>query len=147
VFLGPIAARNAAGLFVIRTVSSARAVLSHAHDHAAPLVQVNPDDLVPSYDSRSGSTGMNGPSGSWPGPGSGSPGYPTVPGPPQALQAICDRLGPGTITVFFERWMSRIRPENVELIFGRAPKGRTGRPPKTPPVCKTAIDRYPFLGP
>ncbi len=39
------------------------------------------------------------------------------------------------------------RPENVELIFGRAPKGRTGRPPKTPPVCKTAIDRYPFLGP
>jgi len=23
-----------------------------------------------------------------------------------ALQAICDRLGPGTITVFFERWMS-----------------------------------------
>ena len=25
------------------------------------------------------------------------------------------------------------RPENVELIFGRAPKGRTGRPPKTPP--------------
>jgi len=117
---------------------------------------------------------------------------------PRALQAICDRLGPGTIMVFFERWMSRIplpltaadrtagywwelsmrqvevsrtivfdaprnaraffealvadnldlgRPENVELIFGRAPKGRTGRPPKTPPVCKTAIDRYPFLGP
>jgi hypothetical protein len=25
---------------------------------------------------------------------------------PEALQAICDRLGPGTITVFFERWMS-----------------------------------------
>jgi hypothetical protein len=25
---------------------------------------------------------------------------------PQGLQAICDRLGPGTITVFFERWMS-----------------------------------------
>ncbi len=117
---------------------------------------------------------------------------------PAALQAICDRLGPGTITVFFERWMSRIplpltaadraagywwelsmrqvevsrtmvfdaprnaraffealvadnldlgRPENVELIFGRAPRGRTGRPPKTPPVFKTAIDRYPFLGP
>ena len=117
---------------------------------------------------------------------------------PQALQAVCDRLGPGAIMVFFERWMSRIplpltaddraagywwelsmrqvevsrtivfdaprnaraffealvadnldlgRPENVELIFGRAPKGRTGRPPKTPPVCKTAIDRYPFLGP
>jgi hypothetical protein len=25
---------------------------------------------------------------------------------PDRLQAICDRLGPGTITVFFERWMS-----------------------------------------
>lgn len=25
---------------------------------------------------------------------------------PAALQAICDRLGPGTIGVFFERWMS-----------------------------------------
>ena len=25
---------------------------------------------------------------------------------PERLQAICDRLGPGTITVFFERWMS-----------------------------------------
>ena len=25
---------------------------------------------------------------------------------PAALQAICDRLGPGTIRVFFERWMS-----------------------------------------
>src|ERR1700694_5547207 len=27
---------------------------------------------------------------------------------PTALQAICDRLGPGTITVFFQRWMSRL---------------------------------------
>ncbi len=27
---------------------------------------------------------------------------------PQALQAICDRLGPGTIRVFFERWISRL---------------------------------------
>jgi hypothetical protein len=25
---------------------------------------------------------------------------------PEALQAICDRLGPGTISMFFERWMS-----------------------------------------
>lgn len=25
---------------------------------------------------------------------------------PEGLQAICDRLGPGTIAVFFERWMS-----------------------------------------
>jgi hypothetical protein len=27
---------------------------------------------------------------------------------PAALQAICDRLGPGTIGGFFERWMSRL---------------------------------------
>ena len=27
---------------------------------------------------------------------------------PAGLQAICDRLGPGTIEVFFERWMSRL---------------------------------------
>ena len=27
---------------------------------------------------------------------------------PAPLQAICDRLGPGAITVFFERWMSRL---------------------------------------
>jgi hypothetical protein len=27
---------------------------------------------------------------------------------PAGLQAICDRLGPGTITVFFERWMARL---------------------------------------
>ena len=27
---------------------------------------------------------------------------------PAALQHICDRLGPGAITVFFERWMSRL---------------------------------------
>jgi hypothetical protein len=27
---------------------------------------------------------------------------------PAALQDICDRLGPGVITVFFERWMSRL---------------------------------------
>ena len=27
---------------------------------------------------------------------------------PAALQAICDRLGPGTIGVFFERWMTRL---------------------------------------
>jgi hypothetical protein len=27
---------------------------------------------------------------------------------PAALQAICDRLGPGTITVFFQRWLARL---------------------------------------
>jgi hypothetical protein len=110
---------------------------------------------------------------------------------PAALQALCDRLGPGTITVLFERWMSRIplpltaadraagywwelsmrqvevsrtlvfaaprharaffealvadnldlgRPEHVELLFKRSPRGRK---PKDPAggVFKTAIDR------
>ncbi len=36
-----------------------------------------------------------------------SNGFATCAGP-AALQAICDRLGPGTIAVFFERWMSRL---------------------------------------
>lgn len=27
---------------------------------------------------------------------------------PATLQAICDRLGPGTIDVFFERWMTQL---------------------------------------
>ena len=27
---------------------------------------------------------------------------------PAALQAICDRLGPGTISVFFQRWLARL---------------------------------------
>src|SRR4029077_17150492 len=38
---------------------------------------------------------------------------------PAALQAICDRLGPGAITVFFERW-GWILP---------LPLTRTARPP------------------
>ena len=59
--------------------------------------------------SRSGSTATSGPNGKPPTPGSGSPSCPTGSPPartPPALQAICDRLGPGTIGVFFERWMS-----------------------------------------
>jgi len=107
---------------------------------------------------------------------------------PAALQAICDRLGPGTIRVFFERWTSRLplplstadrdagfwwdltmrqvetsrtivldaprharaffealvadnldlgRPESVELIFKRDPRGR-----KATGTFKTAIDRH-----
>ena len=27
---------------------------------------------------------------------------------PAALQGICDRLGPGTISVFFQRWLARL---------------------------------------
>jgi hypothetical protein len=34
---------------------------------------------------------------------------------PEALQAICDRLGPGTINVFVERWLARL-----PLPFGAA---------------------------
>jgi hypothetical protein len=106
---------------------------------------------------------------------------------PAALQAVCDRFGPGTVRVFFERWTSRLplpldaadrdggfwwdltmrqvetsrtlvfdapryarsffealvadnldlgRPENVEVVFGRA-RGR-----KAGGVFKTAIDRH-----
>ena len=61
--------------------------------------------------SRSGSTGTSGPNGRPPTPGSGSPSCPT--GSPRArtravCRTICDRLGPATIEVFFERWMSRL---------------------------------------
>ena len=107
---------------------------------------------------------------------------------PAGLQAICDRLGPGTIRVFFERWMSRLplplttadrergywwelsmrqievsrtlvfdvprngraffealvadnldlgRPDQVELIFGRAARSSGRRP--TPGVFATRV--------
>jgi len=107
---------------------------------------------------------------------------------PVALQAICDRLGPGAIQVFFERWTSRLpmpltaadrdrgfwwdltmrqvetsrtivfdaprharaffealvadnldlgRPETVELIFKRNPRGR-----RAAGTFKTAIDQH-----
>ncbi len=107
---------------------------------------------------------------------------------PAALQTICDRLGPGPIRVFFERWTSRLplplsaadrdggfwwdltmrqvetsrtivfdaprnarsffealvadnldlgRPESVEIIFKRDPRGR-----KADGTFKTAIDRH-----
>jgi hypothetical protein len=110
---------------------------------------------------------------------------------PAGLQGICDRLGPGTITVFFERWMSRLplpltaadraagywwelslrqvevsrtivfdaprharaffealvadnldlgRPEHVELLFKRSPRGRKAKDPAGG-AFKTAIDR------
>ena len=116
---------------------------------------------------------------------------------PAVLQAVCDRLGPGTITVFFERWMSRIplpltaadraagywwelsmrqievsrtlvfdaprraraffealvadnldlgRPEHVEILFKRSPRGRKASDP-VGGVFKTAIDRHSQLGP
>jgi hypothetical protein len=110
---------------------------------------------------------------------------------PAGLQDICDRLGPGAITVFFERWMSRLplpltladraagywwelsmrqvevsrtivfdaprqaraffealvadnldlgRPEHVELLFKRSPRGRKAKDPAGG-TFKTAIDR------
>jgi hypothetical protein len=110
---------------------------------------------------------------------------------PAGLQGICDRLGPGAITVFFERWMSRLplpltaadraagywwelslrqvevsrtivfgaprharaffealvadnldlgRPEHVELLFKRSPRGRKAKDPAGG-AFKTAIDR------
>ena len=60
---------------------------------------------------RSGSTGMSGSSGRPRRPGSGSPRCPTGSPPARtraALQAICDRLGPGTINVFAQRWLHRL---------------------------------------
>jgi len=110
---------------------------------------------------------------------------------PAALQAICDRLGPGDIQAFFDRWMSRLplpltpadqaagywwelsmrqvevsrtmvfdaprqaraffealvadnldlgRPEHVELLFKRSPRGRKPKD-QAGGVFKTAIDR------
>jgi hypothetical protein len=58
---------------------------------------------------------------------------------------------PASARAFFEALVADNldlgRPENVEMLFARAPKGRTGRPPKEPPVYKTAIGRHPGLGP
>jgi len=110
---------------------------------------------------------------------------------PAALQAICDRLGPGEVQGFFDRWMSRLplpltpadqaagywwelsmrqvevsrtmvfaaprqaraffealiadnldlgRPENVEILFKRDPRGRKPRDPPSG-TFRTAIDR------
>jgi hypothetical protein len=110
---------------------------------------------------------------------------------PAGLQGICDRLGPGAITVFFERWMARLplpltaadraagywwelslrqvevsrtivfgaprqaraffealvadnldlgRPEHVEVLFKRSPRGRKAKDPAGG-AFKTAIDR------
>ena len=60
---------------------------------------------------RSGSTGTSGPSGRRSGPGSGSPrlsnGFASC-DDPDALQLICDRLQPGTIEVFAQRWLHRL---------------------------------------
>jgi hypothetical protein len=110
---------------------------------------------------------------------------------PAALQAICDRLGPGDIQAFFDRWVSRIplplapadraagywwelslrqvevsrtlvfdaprqaraffealaadnldlgRPESVEILFNRGPRGRKPKD-QAGGVFKTTIDR------
>jgi hypothetical protein len=110
---------------------------------------------------------------------------------PAGLQAVCDRLGPGTINVFLERWWARLplpfdqgdraagywweismrqvetsrtlvfdaprraraffealvadnldlgRPDHVDLIFKRDPRGRKAGTPATGEF-KTAIDR------
>ena len=52
---------------------------------------------------------------------------------PAALQEICDRLGPGTIKVFFERWMS------VLPLPLTAPTG----PPATGGSCRCGRSRCP----
>src|SRR6266571_2456880 len=111
---------------------------------------------------------------------------------PDGLQLICDRLGPGDIQAFFDRWMSRLplpltaedraagywwelslrqvevsrtlvfdaprqaraffealiadnldlgRPENVEVLFKRDPRGRKPKDQGAGGAFKTAIDR------
>src|SRR6266568_398585 len=112
---------------------------------------------------------------------------------PDGLQLICDRLGPGDIQAFFDRWMSRLplpltaedraagywwelslrqvevsrtivfdaprqaraffealiadnldlgRPENVEVLFKRDPRGRKPKDQGAGGAFKTAIDRH-----
>jgi hypothetical protein len=111
---------------------------------------------------------------------------------PQALQAICDRLGPADMQAFFDRWMSQIpvpltaadqmagywwqlsmrqvevsrtmvfaaprqaraffealvadnldlgRPEHVEILFKRDPRGRKPKDQAAGGMFRTAIDR------
>jgi hypothetical protein len=111
---------------------------------------------------------------------------------PQALQAICDRLGPAGMQAFFDRWMSQIpvpltaadqmagywwqlsmrqvevsrtmvfaaprqaraffealvadnldlgRPEHVEILFKRDPRGRKPKDQAAGGMFRTAIDR------
>jgi hypothetical protein len=85
---------------------------------------------------------------------------------PAALQAICDRLGPGTIGVFFERWMSRLPLPLTEadraagywwelsmrqvevsrtLVFD-APRCVSSGPTTSPPVPQQAVGQ-PRAGP
>ena len=56
-----------------------------------------------------------------------------------ALQAICDRLGPGTIEVFFERWMSilplPLTPADRDAATGGSCRCARSRPPA--PSCST----------
>src|ERR1022692_4734103 len=112
-------------------------------------------------------------------------------GDPDALQAICDRLGPAEIQAFFDRWAARLplpltpadraagywwelsmrqvevsrtmvfdaprqaraffealvadnldlgRPEHVEILFKRSPRGRKPKDPASG-MFRTAIDR------
>src|SRR5262249_25176966 len=58
-----------------------------------------------------GSTGMNGPSGSWRKPAPVMRRWITVSAPartPAGLQKICDRLGPAAVQSFFWRWLLRL---------------------------------------
>ena len=88
-----------------------------------------------------GSTGASGPNARPATPASVSPSFPnglTATADLAALQQICDRLGPGVINVFVQRWLALLpqpftdvlraliadnldlgRPHNVEIIFNR----------------------------
>ena len=74
---------------------------------------------------------------------------------PEALQAICDRLGPDAITVFFERWMSRLPlpltgGSRRRLLVGTLdaadrdlPHHRVRRTPPSPVVLRSTRGRQP----
>ena len=89
---GPAPCRHLAGVL---PVPSGTTISVRRSSRSAPTSRTR---------SRSGSTATSGPNARPPRPVSDSPSCPTGSPPstiPMALQAICDRLGPGSISVFF----------------------------------------------
>ena len=78
---------------------------------------------------------------------------------PGALQAICDRLGPGIINVFFQRWLARLPLRWVPQIVTRLlvgvvdgadrdlPHHRVHPAPVCPRLLRGAAGRQPRPGP
>ena len=96
---GPAPCRHLAGVL---PVPSGTPISVRRSSRSAPTVRGR---------SRSGSTATSGPNAKPAQAGIGfaelSNGFADT-DDPAALQAICDRLGPGTINVFFQRWLARL---------------------------------------